>query len=141
MPRTKFFLVICILAMASLWNDPARAQSQSVTVQQKEGIGTYLADSKGMTLYYFAKDAPGKSVCTGDCLAKWPPFRAEPITPGSGLDVKDFGVLAGSDGPQATFRGYPLYYFFKDEKPGDTGGQGVNQVWYVIDPMAFPPAQ
>jgi len=28
--------------------------------------------------------------------------------------------------------GYPLYYYAKDEKPGDVKGQGVGDVWYVI---------
>jgi predicted lipoprotein with Yx(FWY)xxD motif len=27
----------------------------------------------------------------------------------------------------------PLYYYIKDAKPGDTIGQGVGSVWYVID--------
>ena len=39
---------------------------------------------------------------------------------------------------QTTFRGYPLYYWAGDKAPGDTKGQGVNNVWYVIDPAKFP---
>jgi hypothetical protein len=27
---------------------------------------------------------------------------------------------------------WPLYYFAKDTKPGDTTGQGVQGVWYVV---------
>ena len=34
-----------------------------------------------------------------------------------------------------------LYYFFKDAKVGDTNGQGVGGVWFVIDPQAFPPGK
>jgi predicted lipoprotein with Yx(FWY)xxD motif len=110
-------------------------------VMQKDGIGSYLTDSKGMTLYYFAKDEPGKSACTGDCLTKWPLFKGESVSVADGLDVKSFGVLVRTEGNQATFIGYPLYYFFKDEKTGDTNGQGVNNAWYVIDPAKFPPAK
>lgn len=33
--------------------------------------GKVLVDSQGMTLYTFAKDNAGKSVCNGQCLANW----------------------------------------------------------------------
>jgi hypothetical protein len=26
----------------------------------------------------------------------------------------------------------PLYYWVGDAQPGDTNGQGVNEVWYVV---------
>jgi predicted lipoprotein with Yx(FWY)xxD motif len=129
-------MVVAVLFAASAW-----AEDSSVKVMKKDGIGSYLTDSKGMTLYYFAKDEPGKSACTGDCLTKWPLFKGESVSVADGLDVKSFGVLVRTEGNQATFKGYPLYYFFKDEKTGDTNGQGVNNVWYVIDPAKFPPAK
>ena len=78
-------------------------------------------------------------MCTGECLGKWPPLMSEGVTAGTGLEAKDFGTLARDDGKQATYRGYPLYYFFKDANAGDTNGQGVAGVWFVIDPANFPP--
>jgi predicted lipoprotein with Yx(FWY)xxD motif len=30
------------------------------------------------------------------------------------------------------YGGWPLYYFASDSAPGDTNGQGVGDVWYVI---------
>ena len=30
----------------------------------------------------------------------------------------------------------PLYYWVNDEAPGDTTGQGVNDVWYVVPPYS-----
>ena len=37
--------------------------------------GTYLTDSDGRTLYFFANDTrPGKSRCKGDCLEAWLPL-------------------------------------------------------------------
>jgi predicted lipoprotein with Yx(FWY)xxD motif len=114
------------------------AQELTVQSMQKDGIGQYLADGKGMTLYYFAKDSPGKSVCTGDCLTKWPPLLVDgKTTVVSGLDAKDFGELDTPGGKQVTFRGYSLYRFFKDAKPGDTTGQGVGGIWFVVDPRSF----
>ncbi|HYF11044.1 MAG TPA: hypothetical protein VEC09_01965, partial [Actinomycetota bacterium] len=30
--------------------------------------------------------------------------------------------------------GWPLYSFSGDEAAGDTNGQGLNEVWYVVAP-------
>lgn len=35
---------------------------------------------------------------------------------------------------QATYDGWLLYHFAGDDAPGDTNGQGVNDVWFVVDP-------
>lgn len=35
---------------------------------------------------------------------------------------------------QATYNGWPLYYFYLDFKPGDVKGQGSQDAWYVISP-------
>ncbi len=130
-------LALTILAVSGV--SMAWGQGPSVAVAKKDGLGAYLVDGKGMTLYYFAKDTPGASVCTGECLDKWPPLRAGGLTLGAGLAAKDFGELTTNSGPIVTFRGYPVYHFFKDAKTGDTLGQGVGGVWFVIDPAAFPP--
>ena len=48
------------------------------------------------------------------------------------------GVLGTSprtDGTsQVTYNGQPVYYFAKDKAPGDTMGQGIGKVWFVIAP-------
>ena len=141
MSRNLFFKMWLVFGIMILSVGSVAAQQPTVQLQQKEGLGAYLTDGKGMTLYYFAKDTPGKSVCKGDCLTKWPPLMAGKVTVGTGLVLKDFGELAADGGKQVTFRGYPLYYFFKDAKPGDTNGQGVGGVWFVIDPQAFAPGK
>jgi hypothetical protein len=30
----------------------------------------------------------------------------------------------------------PLYYWIEDVVPGDTNGQGVNDVWFVVSPTS-----
>jgi plastocyanin len=35
---------------------------------------------------------------------------------------------------QVTYNGWPLYYYAKDQKAGDTTGQDVGKVWYVLSP-------
>ncbi len=118
----------------------AMAMDHAVQTQNKEGVGTYLADAKGMTLYWFKKDAPGKSTCAGPCVGYWPIYYREAVKAGKGLEDGDFGTITREDGEkQSTYRGYPLYYWAGDKAPGDTNGQGKNNVWYVIDPGDFPP--
>lgn len=116
------------------------AMDHAVKVMKKDGVGSYLADAKGMTLYWFKKDSPGKSACAGPCVEKWPIYHREKVVAGEGTKEGDFGTITREDGKkQTTFRGYPLYYWVGDKAAGDTAGQGVNNVWYVIDPANFPP--
>ena len=35
---------------------------------------------------------------------------------------------------QVTLEGWPLYLWQNDPQPGDTTGQGVNDVWWVVAP-------
>jgi predicted lipoprotein with Yx(FWY)xxD motif len=113
----------------------AIAVAAEVGTNTKEGIGSYLVDHKGMTLYTFKKDTAGKSACSGPCVDRWPLFLDEGIKVTGNLKAKDFGAITREDGTkQTTYKGLPLYYFFKDTKPGDTNGQGVNNVWYVATP-------
>jgi len=92
--------------------------------------GGMLANSAGMTLYTFDKDAAGsgKSACNGPCAANWPPLHAAATDQASG----DWTVLARDDGSkQWAYKGKPLYLWVKDHKPGDKTGDGVNKVWHV----------
>jgi predicted lipoprotein with Yx(FWY)xxD motif len=130
------FVVAGILVLVA---GAALADQGGVKLSMKEGIGSYLADADGKTLYWFMKDSPGKSACAGTCLEKWPVFFRETVAPPAGIEAKDFSMITREDGKkQTTFRGYPLYYYAADMKAGDTVGQGVNAVWFVINPAAFP---
>lgn len=118
----------------------AMAASPAVKIQNKEGVGKYLTDDGGKTLYWFKKDSPGTSACAGPCVEKWPVYFLDGVTPPEGVKAEDFATITRGDGKkQTTFRGYPLYYWVNDKQAGDTTGQGVNNVWYVIDPANFPP--
>ncbi len=98
-------------------------------------LGPILVDGKGMTLYMFTKDTKDSnaSACTGDCLVAWPPLYGEP-TEGKGADDSKLGSFALPDGSiQATYNGWPLYYWKDDAKAGDVLGQKVGGVWFVLD--------
>jgi len=66
----------------------------------------------------------------------WPPFltQGNPIL-GPGVDDSKVGTATLADGSLiVTYDHMPLYYWIKDTKPGDTTGQGVGSVWYVVSP-------
>lgn len=98
-----------------------------------------VVNGAGFTLYRFDKDVPGskKSACNGECATTWPP-----ITVGKGGKVfiagvkqEDVGFATRDDGrAQVTLKGWPLYRFGKDSKPGETLGQGVGGTWFGITP-------
>lgn len=135
----KGSVIVIALVLIVAIGIPAFAAHHAVKVATKEGVGQYLTDAEGKTLYWFKKDSAGKSACSGPCLEKWPVYFRETVGATGKLKAEDFGTITREDGKkQSTFRGYPLYYFFKDEKAGDTNGQGVNDVWFVIDPDKFP---
>lgn len=96
-------------------------------------LGTILVDGEGMTLYLFTQDSPDTSVCFDDCLAAWPILEGEPSA-GGGADDSLLGSFEREDGTiQATYDGWPLYYFAQDQAPGDVTGQAVNDVWWVVN--------
>ncbi|MCL4184081.1 MAG: hypothetical protein KJ011_11595 [Burkholderiaceae bacterium] len=94
--------------------------------------GDALVGANGMTLYTFDRDqaGSGRSVCNGQCATNWPPLFADGGTPRG-----DWTLVQRDDGrTQWAHKGKPLYYWTKDQKPGDRTGDGVNGVWRVARP-------
>jgi predicted lipoprotein with Yx(FWY)xxD motif len=90
-----------------------------------------LATSSGATVYTFDKDVAnnGKSACNGPCAQAWPPLAAQSTDAASG----DWTVVTRDDGSkQWAYKGWPLYTFSKDAKPGDTAGDNFKNVWHVV---------
>lgn len=115
----------------------ASSFAASLGVAQIEGGGKYLVDDKGMALYLFTKDTSNKSVCgaANGCIEKWPVFFADTPAAGKGIDAAAVGTITRDDGlKQTTYKGQPLYYFFKDKTPGDMNGDGINGVWHLVTP-------
>jgi predicted lipoprotein with Yx(FWY)xxD motif len=118
-------------------DDGAMTDGSTVMTADSE-LGTILVDGDGMTLYLFTNDSPDTSVCEGDCLVAWPPLEGE-ATAGEGVDESLLGSFERSDGStQASYNGWPLYYWAQDTEPGDVTGQGVNDVWWVVSPEGEP---
>jgi len=112
----------------------------TVMVSQQSGAGTFLTDGTGRTLYFFSKDMPGVSSCTGACLAKWPAFAGSPVVAPSILKPSDFSAGNRTDGMnQSLYMGMPLYYFSGDTMPGDMMGNGYNNLWHVANITGYVP--
>src|SRR4051794_15238214 len=100
-------------------------------------LGKIVVDAKGMTVYYFTKDVKdsGKSNCTGECIAAWPPVLTQSDKPKVEGVTGTVGTIPTPEGKkQITINGLPIYYWVNDKNPGDTTGQDVNDVWYVVAP-------
>ncbi len=106
-----------------------------------------MTDGYGNTLYVCLDDKPetamtlATSSCTDDCLANRPPWVARAtnrttILP-SVLNPTDLNTYVRPDGlDQLTYRGWPLYYFRGDDKPGAIIGHNQN-AWRAIEPVVF----
>jgi predicted lipoprotein with Yx(FWY)xxD motif len=102
-------------------------------------LGKIVVDARGKSLYLFEADRRGKSACYGACAKAWPPVivTGKP-TAGRGARAALLGVVRRKDGKeQVTYRGHPLYRFFKDTRRGQVKGQGLDFYggeWYVLTP-------
>ena len=97
--------------------------------------GKVLANSHGLTLYYYSEDKPhsGKSACTGVCATAWPPLAAPVKAPAGARLPGRLGVITRPNGvKQVTLNGYPLYFYIGDKAPGQVKGNGIGGAWHVI---------
>ena len=114
-----------------------------VTVRQSLSFGDSLATASGMTIY--RRDAKpfqtsghasaknllgipttgrviGTGACDADCLKTWRPFLASADAQPSGY----WEVMTRDDGArQWAYKGYALYTYAGDKKPGDMTGHDI----------------
>lgn len=96
---------------------------------------TALANSAGLTLYYFMPDTSAKVACTAACAANWPPLLSPAGAPSSSTPLPGkLTVLNGADGMQVLYNGHPLYSYYKDGDAGDAYGEGIGGKWHVATP-------
>jgi predicted lipoprotein with Yx(FWY)xxD motif len=112
-----------------------------VQVTTDPTLGDILT-SQGMTLYRYTNDAENVSNCYDQCATNWPPLLVGSGAPQAGTGLEGgLGVIERTDGGrQVTYNGMPLYFWIRDVRPGDTTGQGVGGVWFVVNVEAPAPA-
>ncbi len=111
-------------------------QGVTVNISHNATLGDILVDGNGMTLYAWKNDQAGMSSCNAKCLANWPPLLANgTLTAGAGLIAANFGTAQTTDGrTMVTYNNKPLYHFIGDKAAGDTKGQAIGNVWFVVAP-------
>jgi predicted lipoprotein with Yx(FWY)xxD motif len=110
----------------------AKVCTKTVNVSGKSQ--TALADTSGMTLYYFTPDSATTIACTGSCAQNWPPLTT---TSGSVTGTGLSGSLTafnGADGEQVEYNGHPLYRYSGDQSQSDATGEGILGKWFVATP-------
>jgi predicted lipoprotein with Yx(FWY)xxD motif len=116
----------------------------TITTATKAPFGTYLVDGAGRSLYILEATRGGTGInrCSGPCLGVWPPLLTGPApTTASGLDPGQLRTVQGYGGAQASYAGWPLYYYSHDRASGDTTGQHVIDTWgtwHLLAPSGEP---
>jgi predicted lipoprotein with Yx(FWY)xxD motif len=115
----------------------------TVNVAYKSGIGFYLTNGSGFTLYFRSTDTPnsGNTTCTSStCETNWPVFYSATLSLPPGLNASSFSTITPYNGTKIlTYDGYPLYYWTHDAKPGDTTGQGTGGFYAATLPTPTKP--
>jgi len=138
--RAALVLLIAALAFAVVFMllGPPRGQARSgatlrvSTAQNATLHKRILVTTSGRTLYSLSAETQGRFICTGSCLAMWPPLilkgGARPV------GVRGLGAIKRPDGRrQVTYKGKPLYRFASDARKGDVNGEGFRDVgtWHA----------
>jgi predicted lipoprotein with Yx(FWY)xxD motif len=125
----------------------------TVQVMESPDHGPYLTDGDGRALYMFVDDPtaaePGAETmsegvrdnavsCVDACLEAWPAFfEGTDIRAGEEVNEELLYVTQFDDRTQVVYNGWPLFYFVRDEQPGDTNGHGVESFggyWLLVAP-------
>ena len=144
-------LWVALLGSCLAFSFAATAQAQptpatTVKIADNPTLGKFLTDDKDMSLYMYTRDTANTSNCYDRCATNWPPLlqaAGQPVAP-AGL-TGTLGTTTRRDNTQqVTYNGMPLYYYAQDTKVGDTTGQNVSSVWFVVAPgstfASFPAA-
>jgi predicted lipoprotein with Yx(FWY)xxD motif len=115
---------VALLATAAFAEDYVGGAIKTMEIGGKE----VLVGANDMTLYTFDKDTAGVTNCYDKCAENWPPLIADAGAVAEG----DFTLVDRTDGTKMwAYKGKPLYFWVKDEKPGDTTGDMVGEVWHT----------
>lgn len=100
--------------------------------------GTYLVGPNGLSLYVFDNDSPNHTACSGGgCAGAWPALtvaNGEAPVAGEGVTGTLTTFDRGGGVMQVQYNDRPLYFYSSDSQPGQTRGDGVNDVWHLATP-------
>lgn len=83
------------------------------------------------SLYVFKNDLALQSNCvSGTCINNWPPLLAGELS----TVAAPWSTFKREDGTwQWAYEQQPIYLFAQDQNPEDILGQGLNDLWFVIE--------
>ncbi len=119
---------------------PSGAKTSPIVKASKNAaLGkTLVVNRAGRTLYRLAPETPKRILCTGACLAAWPPLTVASsktkLVAGTGVTGK-LGLVRRGARFQVTLRGAPLYTFVGDTAKGQATGEGIASfggVWHAV---------
>ncbi len=98
-------------------------------------LGRLLVTKEDQSVYYYHKDTPNKSNCTGSCLEKWEPILASDIA----VAHDQWSLLVRPEGTrQWVFRGKPLYRYLKFVKKESYDGEYYESGWQNVFTYRVP---
>ena len=107
--------------------------ANTIEVSSKSGIGQYMVNAEGMSLYYTSQDEPGEpDIFIPGVPEIWPIFYTDTIIVPPELNPALFiNIMRVDSRLQTMYYGHPLYLYTGDTKPGDTNGNGIDGVWFL----------
>jgi predicted lipoprotein with Yx(FWY)xxD motif len=124
-------------ATASPTEEATAETAASLATATDDDHGEFLVDNDGFALYLFTSDSADTTTCYDACAKAWPPLLTDTadVAAGGAVDASLIGTIERTDGTmQVTYNHWPLYYYADDDEPGETDGQGVQDVWYLVAP-------
>lgn len=125
--------------------DSPMAEGVTIEVTESTSFGPILTVD-GRAVYLFTPDPEGGAgtACLEGCIANWPavvvPEGSEPAA-GAGVSGALTTFERPDGGRQVAYAGHPLYFFVNDAAAGDTNGQGINDVWFLVTPAGAAVAE
>lgn len=127
-------LLVCLTAVFS---SAAAQEPAELQLSTSGNFGPHLAATEDRSLYLYVEDeqGAGSSVCIDACTRNWPPFltEGEPVA-ADGVDAALLGTIERPEGMQVTYNGWPLYTYARDSQPGQTLGQRLGNVFFLVSP-------
>jgi predicted lipoprotein with Yx(FWY)xxD motif len=119
------------------------SSGETVQTTNNADLGSILTDADGHTLYLFEQDQGTTTACTTGCSSTWPALTADgKPTAGDGVDASLLGTAKQADGMvQVTYNGHLVYRYSGDAAAGDTNGEGISGVWFVVSAAGEPVQQ
>lgn len=107
----------------------APTSTDTVSVEQVDGVGDVLVNRAGQALYAANQETNGHVVCTASCTSIWEPLTLDGAKTPTGeapVAAKLGTIMRPGGGRQVTFDGRPLYRFVEDPDPGTVTGNGFD---------------